>query len=76
MQQMRTTIREFDCADGHLVRVLVPIDGARLQEPRGLRFDPHGRLYCVAQDEIVAFDFETGDCIGPIVTLPAPNGRP
>jgi hypothetical protein len=29
----------------------------------------------VTQDEVVAFDFETGDCIGPIVTLPGLNGQ-
>jgi DNA-binding beta-propeller fold protein YncE len=70
-----TTIREYDRADGHLVRVLAPNDRARFQKPRGLRFGPYGRLYCVAQDEVVAFDFETGDCIGPIVTLPGLNGQ-
>jgi DNA-binding beta-propeller fold protein YncE len=70
-----TTIREYDRADGRLVPVLAPNDGVRFQKPRGLRFGPHGRLYCVAQDEVVAFDFETGDCLGPIVTLPDLNGQ-
>jgi hypothetical protein len=70
-----TTIREYDRADRHLVQVLVPNDGVRFQKPRGLRFGPHGRHYCVAQDEVSAFDFETGDCIGPIVTLPGLNGQ-
>jgi enoyl-CoA hydratase/carnithine racemase len=34
----------------------------RLQadRPRGLRFGPESNLYCVAQDEVVAFDFATG----------------
>jgi DNA-binding beta-propeller fold protein YncE len=70
-----TTIREYDCADGRLVRVLVPNDGVRFQKPRGLRFGPHGRLYCVAQDEVVAFDFETGNCLGAVATLPGLNGQ-
>jgi DNA-binding beta-propeller fold protein YncE len=70
-----TTIREYDRADGHLVRVLVPNDRVRFQKPRGLRFGPHGRLYCVAEDEVVDFDFETGDCLGPVVTLPGLNGQ-
>ena len=70
-----TTIREYDRADGHLVRVLVPNDRVRFQRPRGLRFGPHGRLYCVAEDEVVAFDFEAGDCLGPVVTLPGLNGQ-
>jgi hypothetical protein len=54
-----TTVREYDVAGGRLVRVLTPTDGVRFQKPRGLRFGPHSRLYCVAQDEVVAFDFET-----------------
>ena len=70
-----TTIREYDYADGRLVRVLVPNDGVRFQKPRGLRFGPHGRLYCVALDEVVAFDFETGNCLGAVATLPGLNGQ-
>jgi DNA-binding beta-propeller fold protein YncE len=70
-----TTIREYNCADGHLVRLLVPNDRVRFRRPRGLRFGPHGRLYCVAEDEVVAFDVETGNCLGPVVTLPGMNGQ-
>jgi DNA-binding beta-propeller fold protein YncE len=70
-----TTIREYNYADGRLVRVLVPNDGVRFRKPRGLRFGPHGRLYCVAQDEVVAFDFETGNCLGAVATLPGLNGQ-
>jgi hypothetical protein len=70
-----TTIREYDHADARLVRVLVPNDGVRFQKPRGLRFGPRGRLYCVAQDEVVAFDFETGNCLGAVATLPGLNGQ-
>jgi DNA-binding beta-propeller fold protein YncE len=70
-----TTIREHDHADGQLVRIFVPNDSARFRKPRGLRFGPRGRLYCVAEDEVIAFDFETGDYLGPIVTLPGLNGQ-
>jgi DNA-binding beta-propeller fold protein YncE len=70
-----TTIREFDRADGHLVRIFVPNNRVRFQRPRGLCFGPHARLYCVAQDEVVAFDVETGNCLGPVVTLPRMNGQ-
>jgi DNA-binding beta-propeller fold protein YncE len=70
-----TTIREYDHADGRLVRVLVPNDGMRFQKPRGLRFGPHGRLYCVAQDEVVAFDVGTGDCLGAVAKLRGLNGQ-
>jgi DNA-binding beta-propeller fold protein YncE len=70
-----TTIREYDHADGRLVRVLAPNHGVRFQKPRGLRFGPDARLYCVAQDEVVAFDFETGDCLDAVVRLPRLNGQ-
>jgi hypothetical protein len=64
-----TTIR------GRLVRVLVPKYGARFRKPRGLRFGPDARLYCVARDEVVAFDFETGECLGAVARLPRLNGQ-
>lgn len=70
-----TTIREYDFTDGHLVRVLGPSDPAKLHKPRGLRFGPRGALYCVAQDEVVAFDFETGRCLGAVVKSPGLNGQ-
>jgi DNA-binding beta-propeller fold protein YncE len=70
-----TTIREYDHTDGHLVRILVPNDWVRFRKPRGLRFGPHRRLYCVAQDEVVAFNFETGDCLGAAVSLAGLNGQ-
>ena len=70
-----TTIREYDHADGHLVRVLVPTPGVRFQKPRGLRFGPPARLYCVSQDEVVVFDFETGECLGAVARLPRLNGQ-
>jgi hypothetical protein len=69
-----TTIREYDHADGRLARVLVPTPGVRFQKPRGLRFGPRG-LYCVSQDEVVAFDFGTGDCLGAAVSLAGLNGQ-
>ena len=70
-----TTIREYDQADGRLVRVLVPNHGVRFQKPRGFRFGPDARLYCVARDEVVVFDFETGECLGAVARLPRLNGQ-
>ena len=70
-----TTIREYDHVEGRLERVLVPKYGARFQKPRGLRFGPDARLYCVARDEVVAFDFETGECLGAVARLPRLNGQ-
>jgi DNA-binding beta-propeller fold protein YncE len=70
-----TTVREYDAGDGHLVRVFSPPGSIDFRKPRGLRFASDGNLYCVAQDEVVAFDFMTGDCLGAVVRLPRLNGQ-
>jgi hypothetical protein len=70
-----TTIREYDQADGHLVRVFAPGGGTEFRKPRGLRFGPDGKLYCVARDEIVVFDFGNGKSLGAVVRLPSLNGQ-
>jgi hypothetical protein len=70
-----TTIREYDRTDGHLVRVLAPDRGFGFKKPRGLRFGPEGKLYCVAQDEVVMFDFVSGKCLDALVRLPGLNGQ-
>jgi DNA-binding beta-propeller fold protein YncE len=70
-----TTIREYDRADGRLIRILAPDRGTGFRRPRGLRFGPDGKLYCVAQDEVVAFNFMTGKCLGAVVRLPGLNGQ-
>lgn len=70
-----TSIREYDRADGRLVRVLTPDQEAGFRKPRGLRFGPDGKLYCVAQDEVLAFDFTSGKSLGAVVRLPRLNGQ-
>lgn len=70
-----TTVREYDAADGHLVRVFAPDGSSAFRRPRGLRFGPDGQLYCVARDEIVAFDFAGGRCIGAVVRYPRLHGQ-
>lgn len=70
-----TTIREYDPADGHLVRVFSPNGLAEFRKPRGLRFSLDGHLCCVAQDEVVAFDFASSKCLGALVRLPRLNGQ-
>jgi DNA-binding beta-propeller fold protein YncE len=70
-----TTVREYDASDGHLVRVLSAAGGVEFRKPRGLRFDHREHLYCVAQDEVVAFDFTTGACLGAVVRLKWLNGQ-
>ena len=70
-----TTLREYSRSDGRLVRVLAPDRGLGFRKPRGLRFGSDGKLYCVAQDEVVAFDFTTGKSLGPAVSLPGLNGQ-
>ena len=75
MSDAVTTVREYDALDGRLVRVFSPNQLAEFRKPRGLRFAPNGRLCCVAQDEVVAFDFMSGECLGVIVRLPRLNGQ-
>jgi DNA-binding beta-propeller fold protein YncE len=70
-----TTIREYDAATGRLVRVFSADGSAEFLTPRGLRFGPDGNLYCVAQNEVVAFDFATGKCLGALVRYPRLHGQ-
>jgi hypothetical protein len=70
-----TSVREYDAKDGHLVRVFSPHGKAEFRKPRGLRFAPNGLLYCVARDEVVGFDFASGECLGAVVRLPRLNGQ-
>jgi hypothetical protein len=70
-----TTVREYDARDGRLVRVFSPNGRAEFRKPRGLRFSSNGLLYCVARDEVVAFDFTTGKCLGSMARLPRLNGQ-
>jgi DNA-binding beta-propeller fold protein YncE len=70
-----STIREYDPSSGRLVRVLRPNPSIEFRRPRGLRFGPCGRLYCVGRDHVMAFDFATGNPVGPVVELPRLNGQ-
>jgi len=70
-----TTLREYDATDGRLVRVFRPDGVAEFRQPRGLRFGSDGHVYCVAQDEVVAFDFATGRCLGTTVRFPRLYGQ-
>ena len=72
--QAVTTIRQYDSDTGQLVRVFRPNATVQFRRPRGLRFGPDGHLYCVAQDEVVGFDFTTGTCLGALVRYPRLNG--
>jgi DNA-binding beta-propeller fold protein YncE len=70
-----TSVREYDPVTGQLVRVFAPGRSLGFRRPRGLRFGPGGRLYCVGQDHVVAFDFDTGNFVGPVVQLARLNGQ-
>lgn len=70
-----TTVREYDAFGGNLVRVFFPGKKVGFRKPRGLRFGPDGHLYCVAEDEVVAFDFVSGECLGAVVRWPRLNGQ-
>jgi DNA-binding beta-propeller fold protein YncE len=71
----QASVREYDPDTGRLVRVLAPEPTVEFTRPRGLRFGPGGRLYCVGQDHVVAFDFATGKFLGVIAELPRLNGQ-
>lgn len=70
-----TSVREYDQVAGSLVRVVAPAPDVPFRRPRDLRFGPDGRLYCVAEDSVVVFDYDTGRCLGAIVRHPRLNGR-
>jgi hypothetical protein len=70
-----TSIREYDAATGRLVRVFSADGSAEFAKPRSLRFGPDGNLYCVAQSEVVAFDFTTGRCLGALIRHPRLHGQ-
>ncbi|HUN42581.1 MAG TPA: hypothetical protein VMU81_19990 [Acetobacteraceae bacterium] len=70
-----TTVREYDPDSGQLVRAFTAHGLAEFQKPRGLRFGPDGNLYCVARDEVVAFDFASGKCLGAVVRFPRLYGQ-
>jgi DNA-binding beta-propeller fold protein YncE len=71
----KATVREYDPSTGQLVRVLAPEPAVDFTRPRGLRFGPGGRLYCVGRDHVVAFDFRTGTFLGVIAELRRLNGQ-
>jgi hypothetical protein len=70
-----TSVREYDPTTGHLVRVFVPDRSLEFRRPRGLRFGADGRLYCVGEDHVVAFDFSMGGFLGAVVELPRLVGQ-
>jgi hypothetical protein len=70
-----TTIREYDRTNGRFVRVLAPDLPTTFRKPRGLRFGRDSRFYCVTENEVVAFDFATGKCLGAVARLPGLNGH-
>jgi len=71
----KATVREYDPSTGQLVRVLAPEPVVEFTRPRGLRFGPGGRLYCVGRDHIVAFDWPTAKFLGVIAELRRLNGQ-
>lgn len=71
----KATLRVYDPATGDLVRVLAPEPSVGFAKPRGLRFGADGRLYCVGEDHVVAFEFSTGEFLGVTARLAGLNGQ-
>lgn len=69
------SIREYDPSTGQLLRVFMPEPAVGFARPRGLRFGPDGRLYCVGEDHVLAFDFSGGTFIGVIARLERLHGQ-
>ncbi len=74
-QHATSSVREYERSTGALARVLAPDPAIGFARPRGLRFGSDGRLYCVGQDHVIAFDFFTGTCLGVAARLPRLNGQ-
>jgi hypothetical protein len=70
-----TSVREYDARSGALVRVFAAAGDVPFRRPRGLRFGPDGHLYCTAQDGVIAFDYESGRCLGVVVDQRRLNGQ-
>jgi DNA-binding beta-propeller fold protein YncE len=71
----KATIREYDSATGRLVRVFAPAPAVGFARPRGLRFGPDSRLYCVGENHVVAFDFDSGRDLGVVARVTRLNGQ-
>ncbi len=69
------TIREYDPASGELLRVFAPESSVNFASRRGLRLGSDGHLYCVGEAHAIAFDFSTGDFLGPVIGLPRLHGQ-
>ncbi len=69
------SLREYHPTAGHLVRVFEPDPAVGFARPRGLRFGPDGRLYCVGEGHVVAFDFYSGRFIAVVARLARLNGQ-
>ncbi len=71
----KASIREYGPSTGRLIRVFAPDPAVGFARPRGLRFGPGGRLYCVGKDHVVAFAFPTGSFTGVVARLAKLNGQ-
>ena len=69
------TLREYDPADGALVRIFEPDHALGFRRPRGVRLTVEGHLYCVGQAHVIAFEFSTGAFLGAVAELPRLHGQ-
>jgi DNA-binding beta-propeller fold protein YncE len=71
----KVSVREYDPSTGRLLRVFAPDRAVGFAKPRGLRFGPDGRLYCVGRDHVVALDLSTGAYLEVVARLLRLNGQ-
>jgi hypothetical protein len=64
-----TSLREYDAADAHLVRIFSAKGSAKFRKPRGLRFGPDGNLLRRAGRGA------SSECLGITVRLPRLRGQ-
>jgi predicted methyltransferase len=70
-----TTVHEYDSVGGHLVRIFRPKGLVEFRRPRGPRFGADGNFYCVAPDEVIAFNCAHGERLGIVVRFPRLYGQ-
>jgi DNA-binding beta-propeller fold protein YncE len=73
--EARATLREYDSTTGALTRVFAPDVSVGFSKPRGVRLASDGRLYCIGEKHLVAFEFDSGESLGAVLELSRLHGQ-